>query len=343
MADFSLKIVPSIHAVEPLIWDQLSELRPFQSHRWYAFGEQVMTNCLPVYLLVYEDNCLIARAGLWLVRNEPLPPTLPRLLRPLASALLNRWPLLICRSPMANTSGLIIPDDARRESILPILTKAALMVARRQGASILLFDFLKESDLQGWPSSFVRTKMPNAGTVMENRWQTMEEYLAHGNKKDRQHYKRCLREAEKRGVRLTRSGRVSDLDASIKLIRDVERRYASLPNPWVRSLLENIEMMGGTWLEAHIGKRLVGCGLILEDNCAQMTTALGLAENETYIYFLLVYAGLEAAFEKHVRLLRWGTGAYEVKHRLGFEVEGDNFLTLCGTNSLTDLISQLAA
>jgi predicted N-acyltransferase len=343
MTDLRVKIVSSIHSIEPAEWDQLSEQRPFQSHGWYSFGERVMADCTPIYLLVYEDNCLIARACLWLVRNEPLPPKLPGPLRILVSAFLNRWPLLICRSPMANASGLIIPDDIRRETILSMLTKEALMVGSQRGASIVLFDFLKESDVQGWPSGFVMTKLPNAGTVMENRWQTIDEYLAHGKKKDRQHHKRSLREAEKRGIELTRRRRVSDIDAALKLIRDVERRYASLPNPWVRSLLENIEMVEGTWLEAHIGKRLVGCGLILEDNGTQMTTALGLAENEAYVYFSLVYASLEAAFEKHVRLLRWGSGAYEVKHRLGFELERDNFLTLCGTNRLTNLIGQLAA
>ena len=102
-------------------------------------------------------------------------------------------------------------------------------------------------------------------------------------------------------------------------------------------------MVDGTGLEVRIGKRLVGCGLIFEDNGAQMTTALGLAENEQYVYFLLVYASLEAAFEKHVRLLRWGTGAYEVKERLGFKLVQDNFVAFRGTNGLTNLISQLAA
>jgi hypothetical protein len=74
-----------------------------------------------------------------------------------------------------------------------------------------------------------------------------------------------------------------------------------------------------------------------------MTTALGLAENETYVYFLLVYASLDAAFEKRARLLRWGTGAYEVKQRLGFALESDNFVALAGTNYLTNLISRLAS
>jgi hypothetical protein len=119
---------------------------------------------------------------------------------------------------------------------------------------------------------------------MENRWQTMEEYLAHGDKKARQHYKRSLREAEKLGIRLTRLNRIKDVDIALELIRNVEQRYASPPNPWMRSLLENIEMADGTWLEAHIGESLVGCGLIFEDNGAN-DHRLGLAENSpTFIF-----------------------------------------------------------
>jgi predicted N-acyltransferase len=339
----NIKVVSSIHSIEPAAWDQLSGQLPFQSHRWYAFGERVMADCPPTYLLAYEDDKLIARASLWLVRNEPLPPMVPAGVRTLVSALLKRWPLLICRSPMANASGLILPETGRRESVLSELASKALDVGRQFGASIAVFDFLNESEAQDWPSDFVTTKLPSSGTVMENRWQTMAEYLAHGNKKDRQHYKRSLREAEKLGIRLTRLNRISDVDTALKLIRNVEQRYASPPNPWIRSLLENIEMADGTWLEAHIGESLVGCGLIFEDNGAQMTTGLGLAENEPYVYFLLVYASLEAAFEKRVRLLRWGTGAYEVKQRLGFALESDNFVALAGTNYLTNLISRLAS
>ena len=178
---------------------------------------------------------------------------------------------------------------------------------------------------------------------MENHWQSMEQYLAHGNKKGRQHYKRSLREAEKRGIQLTQLPSVSDIGAALKLIRNVERRHASSPNPWTRELLERVEVVDGTWLEAYIGNKLVGCGLILEDQGAQMTTALGLAENEPYVYFLLIYASLENAFKKQVRLLRWGSGAYEVKQKLGFELEKDNYLILSGTNRLATWISRLAA
>jgi hypothetical protein len=40
---------------------------------------------------------------------------------------------------------------------------------------------------------------------------------------------------------------------------------------------------------------------------------------------MLVYEGIKTALEENIRLMRWGSGAYEVKQRLGFERE-DNGL-----------------
>ena len=59
--------------------------------------------------------------------------------------------------------------------------------------------------------------------------------------------------------------------------------------------------------------------------------------------FLLIYASLDAAFTRKVELLRWGTGAYEVKQRLGFELEQNNNSVLAGTNQLTRFLSRMAA
>lgn len=338
-----IQALSSIHEIEASTWDQLSGEQPFQSHRWYAFSERVMSDCRPLYLLAYDQDILIARACLWLVRNEALPPNLPDFFKKLLSALINRWPLLICRSPLANCSGLSLPSDERRTAVLLGLTRSALTSGRQLGASILLFDFLNRAEIEGWPTGFVRTNLPSPGTVMENRWQSIEEYWAQAGKSQRQHYKRSLREAEKLRIELSCSKTVSDVDAALKLIRNVERRYNSSPNPWARNLLENIEYVNGRWLEARIDQRLVGCGLILEDNHTQMTTALGLEKDAKYAYFRLVYASLEDALNRKVRWLRWGTGAYEVKERLGFKLEQDNFVILAGINRLTNLIVKFAA
>jgi predicted N-acyltransferase len=342
MTGLHVKTFLSIKEIDPLSWDRLSGRMPFQSHQWYLFGERSLFDCPPVYLLVYDGDNLVARASMWLVRNEPLP-KLPALVKLIISALLRRWPLLICRSPLANTSGVILKESSAREAILELLVNAAIIEAGQRKASIVLFDFLTEDEMKDWPSTSYRLKMPSAGTILQNRWQSLDEFLADGNKKDRQHYKRTLREADKLSIHLTRHKAVPNIDAALTLIRNVEKRYSSSPNPWMRALLENIEMVHGTWLEAHMEERLVGCGLMLEDQNVQLTTGLGLAANIPYAYFLLIYASLEAAFARKVSLLRWGTGAYEVKQRLGFELEQNNNSVLFGANPLTRFIIKLAA
>src|SRR5215207_5049518 len=342
MTSFDVKTFYSISDIDAQAWDQLSGQTPFQSYRWFMFGERVMADCPPVYLLVYENNSLIARAAFWLVRNEPLP-KMPAPVKLLVRALLKRWPLLICRSPMANASGLIVKTGLQSEMLLDKITKAAISEAGKINASVVLFDFLDESNTRGWPSNFVTLKMPSPGTILKNRWQSLEDFLADGNKKDRQHYKRSLREAEKLGIRLTQHRSIPDLEGALTLIRKVEHRYSSSPNPWLANMLKNIEMVDGTWLEAHIEEKLVGCGLIINDNNVQMTTALGLADNIPYVYFLLIYASLESAFRRKIEWLRWGTGAYEVKQRLGFELEQNNHSVLAGTNQLTRFLSRIAA
>jgi len=340
---FEIKIVSSIHAIDPSAWDRLSAVQPFQSHRWYVLGERAMADCQPIYLLVYKSHVLIARACFWLIRNEPLPPKLSPFIRLVISSVLKRWPLLVCRSPLANATGLILPEGELRDEIILELTQTALTIGKKNHASVLIFDFLRESDLHGWPSKFSRTVLPNSGTIMESRWQSMEEYLGQGNKKDRQHYKRSLREAQKIGLTIRESHQASNVDSALKLIRIVEQKHGSPPNPWIPALLENINMVNGIWLEVYKNARLVGCGLILEDNGVQMTAALGLAENEPYVYFMLVYTSLESAFNNHVKALRWGAGAYDVKRRLGFNQEPANHLTFVGIGYFTNLLSRLVA
>ncbi|MFZ5819115.1 MAG: GNAT family N-acetyltransferase [Chloroflexota bacterium] len=340
MTDIRITTASSIHEIAPVIWDRFSGMRPFQSHRWYAFGERVMADCRPTYFLVYDGDDLVARAAFWRVANEPLP-DLPPALRTLAASLLRRWPLFICRSPLANTTGLLLRDGAGRAEILSVLGEAAIAEAGRKGASVALFDYLDEAELQGWPSAFQPVTVSDPGAILENRWQGLDDFLASGNKKDRQHYKRTLREAQKLGIRVTKHAHAPDVEAALALIRAVDRRHGNMPNPWARGLLENLGWIGGAWLEARIGERLVGGGLVFEDNAAQMITALGLAGDVPYVYFLLLYASLEAAFEKKVRWLRWGSGAYEVKRRLGFTLERNNHAMLAGIGAFPRLVCKL--
>jgi predicted N-acyltransferase len=343
MPDVTIKTAPSIHEIDPVVWDRLSDGRPFQSHRWYMYGERVMADSTPVYLLAYNGENLVGRATLWLVRSEPLPRMLGPLRKP-AMELVRRWPPLVCRSPLTNVSGIILPWGQPRVGTLSALAQASIVEAHRKGASFVAFDYLNEDDVKDWPAGFRTVQFSDPGTVMKNRWKNLDEYLAASvNKKNRRHYKHTIREIEALGIQLDKRRSVPDIDAAMAIIRNVERRHGAMPNPWIRAMLENIEMVDGIWLDARINERLVGGMLLLEDNGAQTATAPGLAEDISYVYFLLLFTSLDVAFERKVDLLRWGSGAYEAKRRLGFELEANNSVSVSGTNWLTKRIVRVLA
>jgi predicted N-acyltransferase len=173
---------------------------------------------------------------------------------------------------------------------------------------------------------------PNPGMEMQNRWSSIDEYLASAGKKDRQHYKRVLREAAKLGIQIDCHSRAESVDDALPLIHNVEMSHGALPNPWAEAMLEHMELVQGAFLTATINKQLVGCGLLLEDNGSQMTSVLGLAKDVPYVYFMLIYESLKMAFEHNVRLLRWGSGASDVKHRLGFSFEDNGSLSFRPVN-----------
>jgi predicted N-acyltransferase len=322
-----------IAEIDPIEWDRLSGERPFQSYRWHEYGERVMADCKPTYLLAYKNGVLSARASLWLIRNEPLP-EMPSLMRKALTALFKRWPLLICRSPLVFTGGLIIAEHENQKEFVSALSNAALAVAKQQGASLLLFDYLSVADTQSLPRFFNAMSVPDPGTIMENKWRDYDEYIAVGDRKNRKNYNRTMRELEKLGVKITRHAKVERIDDALSLIRNVEQAHGSLPNPWARSMLERMEMVNGTFVTAALGEQIVGCGLLLEDNNAQTTTLLGHAKDVPFVYFMIVYESLKVAFEHKVWALRWGSGAYDIKQRLGFSLEDNGAFAFAATNPL---------
>jgi len=101
-------------------------------------------------------------------------------------------------------------------------------------------------------------------------------------------------------------------------------------------------MVDGTWLTASIRDRLVGCMLLLADNGAQIAALPGLTEDVPFAYFMLLYEAIQDAFEKNLTCLHWGSGAYETKRRLGFEMEYNNNVTFKGNGFIPGLIARLA-
>lgn len=331
MADLKVEVFHNISEIKPEVWNRIAAGRGFQSHAWYTFGERAMAEAKPTYLLAYDGTSAVAGAALFKVHNEPLP--LPAIAREFMASVFKHKPLLACRSPLADTSALLLPGEPLRDKALSALAKAAQEQFKKQKCSFLLFDFLLTEQLRyGWPNGFTPLTVSEPGTFMPMEWQSFEEYLNSASKKDRQELKRSVTEAEKNGLELTKHRKVGEIDAALNLIQNVSIWHGSAPSPWTRGLLENFSLIDGEWLELRKEGKLVGCGAIVRDNRFQLVTALGLEDDVPGGYFYLLCAALQEAFEHKVRLVRFGAGAYDVKRRLGFHLEDTNhaMVTMAG-------------
>ena len=324
MAKLEVQRFNSINEIDPEIWNRIVAGRGLQSHSWYQFGERAMAECQPTYFLAREGGNPIASAALFRVHNEPLP--LPSIAREFMASVLKHKPLLVCRSPLADTSALLLPGEPLREEALSVLAKAAQQEFKKQRCSFLIFDFLLTEQLryQGWPQGYEPLTVSEPGTYMPIEWDSFETYLKARTKNEHQYFKKSLREAEENGLVLSRHTDVPDIETALRLIENVSIWQGSAPNPWMRGLLTNFSMIDGTWLQIHKDGKLVGCGAVVRDNRFQLTTALGLEDDVPGGYFLLLYAALQEAFEQNVRLVRFGRGAYDVKRMLGLHLEDTN-------------------
>ncbi len=338
-----VKVFHSVEEIGEAAWEELGSRVPFQSARWYRSGEKVMQGCEPVYLAVCQGEKPIARATFWVVRNEPLPVS-PALYRRL-KGFFQRWPLFICRSPLSNSSGLVLPEGPLGEQALALLAAEALRQARRHHCSFLIFDFLteEESRKMHWPGGFVHAAGGEPGTRMTVEWPTFEAYVNSRDSRNRRRVAYNKRKAAEQAVEVKRSSEAGCLEESLELIRRVEAKYQSPANPWTRPMLEHMGMVESTFLEARIGRELAGCELLLYDRQAQLPTALGHAGEATYDYLEMLYTNIDDAIQKGCTLMRWGSGSYDIKRHLGFELEYTNHTVLCGAGFPLSWVTRLAS
>jgi hypothetical protein len=145
--DFDIQIVHSVDEVGQSAWDKLGGGQPFTSYRWYRYGEKVMIDCVPVYIILAQNGVPVARGTFWIIRNEPIPISW-RPARWVAETLLRQWPLFVCRSPLSSSGGLILPEPPLRDPALEVLKRTAVEEAMRCKASFLVFDFMEQEQIQ---------------------------------------------------------------------------------------------------------------------------------------------------------------------------------------------------
>ncbi len=326
--NFDIQIAHSVAEIGQEAWDYLAAGRPFSGYRWYRYGETVLADNKPIYVVLSHRGEPLARATFWLRRREALP-IASQVVRWALNMLLDRRPLLICQAPVGYAPGLILPETRLRDAALEVIAEVARNQARQQRVSFFLWSYLEERDAwsAGWPDAFIRLQMSEPLTRLTIAWPDHESYLRQLSGPVRKDYRQRCRHAAEQGIVITEhplSGHSppgSDiLDKAVRLIGNVEAHHRSARNPWARATLEHAGMVDAVWLRAEIGDRLVGCGLVLGDGGHWMMTLLGLDYTVRYTYFQLVYAAIRCAIQQGARVLWGGTGAYTLKRELGFQV-----------------------
>lgn len=337
-SEFEVQIAHSVEEIGSETWDRLAAGRPFASYRWYRFGEVVLADNIPIYIILSQKNEPVARATFWLTRQEPLP-IASGPIRWVIDALIRRWPLLVCRAPLAGTSGLILPGGASRDLALTAIAQAAREQAHKYRASFLVFDYLERQQIEwgGWPEDSISVTAGDPGSHLPIVWPDFEGYLRHLRKSVRKDYHRHCNRARDLGIAvchypIAQPLDKSALDIAIALIRNVEKRHDSAPNPWALEMLKHAGMVEATWFSAQIDHRLVGCAIAYNDGGTAYPTLLGMDYGAQYVYFSLSYAFIRYAIEERFQVLQGGSGAADLKQRLGFQQDHNNYAIFMSNN-----------
>jgi predicted N-acyltransferase len=347
---FDIQIAHSVEEIGQAAWDRLGGGRPFASYRWYRYGEAVLADNVPIYIVLSHQGEPVARGTFWLRRREQLPIS-SRIVRLLVEMMLGRWPLLTCQSPLLEASGLILPQNPTlRDRAVEIIAQAAQEQARGYRASFVACDYLEEHEARNasWPSAFAEMGFQDPGTYLVVKWPGFESYLSHLSKSTRAQYRRNCNRAADLGIEVRRYRMAQPLDEAtlnkaVEQIWGVERRHNSAPTPWVRRMLEYACMVDATWLQAEIQGRMVGCFIVLGDGDTRKMTLMGRDYDVRYAYFQLIYAAIRCAIEAGVRVLWGGSGVYEMKQKLGFQLASNNYAVFAGTGPSLCALGRMVA
>lgn len=330
---FEVKVAHSVDEVGEAAWDGLAQGRAWASYRWYRYGEKVLAGDLPIYVILSQQGQPVARATFWITHNRPAEPAAAT--DGIMDAIIGRWPLGLCRSPLSESSGLILPPPPLDEAALATIIEVALEQARQYHVSFLIFDYLssREIGLASWPDHFILATSDEPGTRLPICWPDWESYLRQRlSRMGHKSYRQNSKDAAATGSVIRRYPAVLDVEQAMVLLKNVYDRHRTPVEPWKRRALEYADMVGGTWLTAEIDGRIVGCELMAADGGSLLLMGLGLDYRVPYIYFQLFYEEIRLAIEEGARELRAGSTAYEVKERMGFERE-DNAYSLVVVNN----------
>jgi len=327
----TIRIYKQIAEIDENRWDALTADRPFTSHRWLRFCELVQDRDEPFYLVLTEGETDTAAAVLWL-RSRITVPDLTRLAARTLEWLIARRPLLICEIPIADASGLILPEDPpAREKALEALMERALRIASERKAAFLVCGYLpvEQAGAAGWPAVFRRLKL-HPGTVLDLAGVADHGgFLSRLSKKQRKNLRRNRASAEAGGAVVTRESSF-DPELALELAGNTVRKHGGRLPANLGPGFTHLEKVQAHWLVARVGDRVVGFDLLVGDRGTWLIKAAGSTYEVDGQYFLLTEEDIRLAIDLGADRLLGGTHLYEAKHRLGFEMQDNGYVQAAG-------------
>jgi predicted N-acyltransferase len=277
-----------------------------------------------VIALLYEGDRLVGRAFCALTRYANIHLS-SRVVSLALDVLLRRYPVLLCQSLLRNYDGLLLPQGQESEA-LRTLSQELYRQAESSRASFVVLGYLGETHCQiAGQIPGLATVTMSPGTLLTLNCASFEEYIKNlDSPLMRRNVRRTLREAQRSGVELIGSHEFAQHTPRLhELAKNVLAHHKNY-QPYLFGedffrLVEQECADHSVVILARIRGEIVGSALIFHDQGVMTWFLLGLDYRFDDVYFCLIYETIRYAIEHGITAIRGGTGAYDFKHRLGFQ------------------------
>jgi predicted N-acyltransferase len=346
---YQVKITNNINDIDPVAWDKLGANVPFSDLRWTRLAMRLWPEFRPNFILLYERQKLVGRAVAAFSKDHGMSIHSP-VKRGILNAILNRYPLLQCQAPPFNltaSSGLILPKDGEWEGLARI-SDALRMLGRSRPTSFIGIGWMTEAEHQVIRRSDGFFVQEYNTTVLRNRWSSFEEYIQSLGKTARKDFRQHNNRAKRMGITIEVTHQFAQYGEALQnLIANVDQHYRNIVTqpitPETLSILQDELPDKSVMLLAWVDGKLAGCGYLMHDKGVLKPTLLGKDYQYPHVYFQIFYAMLRYAIDNHFELVRGGVGgAYQFKHRLGFE-DQPSYIAYTSPQPLVQRIAPLFA
>jgi len=330
-----VETLDTIAAVSEADWDAVAGQNLLHTHRMQRVMEAHLHNYYPHYVLVYDQDQLVAVA-IGAIPPPPyffvkkFPPWLLALFKRIAGSM-----FAFCGAPLiVRLDGVVLRSDVTDApaALAAILDAFDRLTSRRkrliqvysssQGADSLLHtEFLRRG--------YAAVPAVSYTGMAVGQWQSFDAYLQSLSSKRRIEIRRQMRKAGENGVtvRSLRPRDVAALEAEMYRFYSQSLAAHDITRPWLDEgflpalrthLAENAIL-----IVAHVRDRLAGFTLGLHDQHTIDYPMLGLnaaLAREYGVYFLMHYEMIRFAIENGFRASYVGAMTLDVKRRLGYQI-----------------------